>query len=196
MGLQPQKTTVNSGVPVFQKVLETAQGGFVLDDSVLPAGNTVKAGTPISINEATRKAKVSKVAEVYANASNSATSFQVKKTHQFKVGDYIAKAVGGAAYAITAIDTSNASYDTVTVGTTLGVALTAGDALFQSSATGASAAVVANTPNGLLYEDTDVSNGASVSVVLRGTVYDRRIPLIGSVVKALIPSNIIFSQSY
>jgi hypothetical protein len=195
MGLQPVKTTVSSGVPVWQKVLEVAQGGFILDNSVLTDGDTVKAGTPIGINESTRKAKVVKTAQLHANALNSDTDYQVEKGHHFKVGDKVGKTEGGAAYAITAIDTSNADYDVITVGTTLGVALTAGDVLFESSASGGSAAAVAVTPNGLLYDDVDVADGASLSVVLRGTVYDRRIPAAGSVVKAKIPQ-IIFSQSY
>lgn len=196
MGLQPVKTTVNGGVPMFPKVIENAQGGFVLDHSTLTVGDTVKAGQPLSINEATRKANVVKVAKVYENASNSATDIKVYKGHHFKVGDYIAKTVGGAAYAITAINTSNAAYDTLTVGTTLGVALTADtDVLFQSSATGASAAAYSYTAEGLLYEDTDVSVGASVSVVLRGTVYERRVPAVPAAVKATMP-HIIYSSSY
>jgi hypothetical protein len=194
--LQPVKTTVNDGIPVFQKVIENAQGGFVLDDSVLTADETISAGQPVGFDESTRKAKVVKVAQVYENATNSATTIKVYKNHHFKVGDYIAKTAGGAAYAITAIDSSNASYDVLTVGTTLGVALTADtDVLFESSATGASAAAYKVTANGLLYNDTIVATGASVSVVLRGTVYARRVPAVPAAVKTAIPQ-IIYSQSY
>lgn len=171
-------------------------GGFVLDASTLTAGDTVKAGHPLGFDESTRLAKVVKLAKVYENAGSSATQIKVYKGHHFKVGDYIAKTVGGAAYAITAIDTSNASYDLITVGTTLGVALTADtDVLFQSSATGASAAAYSVTAKGLLYEDTDVAAGTSVSVVLRGTIYERRAPAVTAAVKTALP-HIIFSQSY
>ena len=194
--LQPVKTTVNGGIQAFQKVIENAQGGFVLDHSTLTVGDTVKAGHPLSLNEATRKANVVKLAKVYENATDSATAIKVYKGHHFKVGDYIAKTAGSAAYAITAITTSNASYDTLTVGTTLGAALTADtDVLFQSSATGASAAAYSYTAEGLLYEDTDVAAGTSVSVVLRGTVYERRAPAVTAAVKATLP-HIIYSQSY
>lgn len=196
MALQPVKTTVNGGITVFQTRLEHAQGGFVLDDSTLTAGNTVKAGHPLGYDETTRKAKVVKLAKVQANAISSATTILVYKGHHFKVGDYIAKTVGSAAYAITAIDSSNAAYDSLTVGTTLGVALTADtDMLFQSSATGASAAAYSVTAKGLLYEDTDVAAGVSVSVVIRGTVYERRAPAVTTAVKSAIPQ-IIYSQSY
>lgn len=196
MGLQPVKTTVNSGVPVFQTRLESAYGGFVLDHSTLTVGDTVKAGQPLGYDESTRLAKVVKLFKVYENASNSATSIKVYKNHHGKVGDYVAASVGGAAYAITAIDTSAAAYDTLTVGTTLGVALTADTSvLFQSSATGASAGAYSVTAKGLLYEDTDVSAGASCSVVIRGTVYERRAPAATAVVKSAMP-HIIYSQSY
>lgn len=193
--LQPTKTTVAKGLPVWIKRLENAQGGFVLDHAPLAVGNTVEAGTPVAINEATRKANVVKTAKVYENAASNATAIKVYKKHHFKVGDYIAVAVGGAAYAITAIDTTNAAYDTITVGTTLGVALTADTSvLFQSSATGASAAAYSYTANGLVYEDTTVASGCSVSVVLRGTVYERRVPPATAAIKTALP-HIIYSQS-
>lgn len=196
MGLQPVKTNVSGGIPVFQQRISTAQGGFVLDHATLTVGDTVKAGQPLGYDEATRKASVVKLAKVYENATNSATVIKVYKGHHFKVGDYIALTVGSAAYAITAIDTSNAAYDSLTVGTTLGAALTADTSvLFQSSATGASAAAYSVTAKGLLYEDTVVSAGASVSVVIRGTVYERRVTLATAAVKTALP-HIIYSQSY
>jgi len=194
--LQPVKTTVNGGIPVFQTRLESAIGGFVLDDSALTAADTVKAGQPMGYDEATRVAKVVKLAKVYENATNVATVIKVYKGHHFKVGDYIAFIVGDAAYAITVIDTSNAAYDSLTVGTTLGDALTADTSiLFQSSATGAAAAAYSVTAKGLLYEDTDVADGVSVSVVIRGTVYERRVPAATAAVKTALP-HIIYSLSY
>lgn len=195
-GLQPVKTNVSSGIPVFQKMIETAQGGFVLDHATLIVGDTVKAGQPLGYNEATRKASVVKLAKVYENANSSAVAIKVYKGHHFKVGDYLAKTVGSAAYAITIVDTSNALYDTLTIGTTLGAAVTADtDVLFQSSATGASAAAYSVTAKGLLYADTEVAAGASVSVVIRGTVYGRRVTLPTAAVQTAIPQ-IIYSQSY
>jgi hypothetical protein len=191
----PILTSTSQNPPVFQRVLETAQGGFRLDTSVLPSGNTVLAGTPIDYDESTRIASVVKTAIMNASATNVATTLQVKKNHQFKVGDFIASVVGGAAYAITIIDQSNAAFDTLTIGTTLGVTLNAGDVLFQSSATGASAAVYSKSARGLLYADTDVATGADVAVVIRATVYQRRIAGITTAIKALVP-NIFFSQSF
>ena len=192
--LQPTKTATTGGIPVFQKVIETAQGGFSLDMTNLTEGETIPAGSLVVFNEATRKAVIVKTATMQDAATDSAVDYKVKKGHNIAVGDYLARSEGGAAYAVTAIDTSNDDYDEITVGTTLGVALSAGDALFISSATGASAAAVA-TAQGLLYEETVAQTDAPLSVVIRGTVYARRIPGVIATQKAEMP-NIIFSESY
>lgn len=65
-----------------------------------------------------------KVAVLADDATNSATTYTVKKGHNFKVGDVLMLASGKAAYAITAIATNSgdATKDDLTVGTTLGVA--------------------------------------------------------------------------
>lgn len=193
--LQPVKTSYSSGIPVFQTVLETAQGGFSINATNLVAGATIPQGSVMGYDEVNRVARPLKTMTVYEDASNSATAIKVYKNHVLKTGDYVAKTVGGAAYAASAIDTSNAAYDVITVGTTLGVALTAGDVLFQSSATGASAAAYVVTPKGLLYEPAIVGVDQSCSVVIRGTIYARRAPGATAAIQALMP-NIIYSQSF
>ena len=45
------------GIAIFQKVLETARGGFSLDITGLTKGDILPAGTPMSYDGATRKAK-------------------------------------------------------------------------------------------------------------------------------------------
>ena len=45
------------GIAIFQKVLETARGGFTLDTAGLTKGDILPAGTPMSYDGATRKAK-------------------------------------------------------------------------------------------------------------------------------------------
>jgi len=187
--LNVSKTTISTGTPVYQKVIELAQGGFTLNDSAFAAGESIPAGAAIGFDESTRIAKVAKMAVVYENAANNVTVYKVKKGHLLKVGQNV-KTGAGTAYAITAIDKTNANYDTITVGTTLGIAVVVGDAIFVSDA-GYSGV------KGLLYQDAEVdANGiASVSVVLRGTVYDRRITPVATSVKTTL-SQIIFSQSY
>ncbi len=195
MGLTLTREKSTGGIPIFQQVPENAQGGYVLDATGLTAGVLVPAGTVMGASDSTRLAKPLKVAQVYENAISSATAIKVLKGQLFIVGDYVAKTVGGAAYAITAIDQTNAAYDLLTVGTTLGVALTVGDSLFQSSATGATAAVYAVVAKGLLYQGVYVGVNESLSIAIRATVYARRIPIVTTEIKALLP-NIIFSQSF
>ena len=63
---------------------------------------------------------VEKTALVVENVAASGTSVKIAKGSHFKVGDFVMSAVNGKAYAITAIDTTNATYDTVTIGTAIG----------------------------------------------------------------------------
>jgi len=180
--------STNKGVPVFQNILETAQGGFTLEDAGIAPGSTIAAGTVVSYDETTRKAKVAKMGVLQANAADNATTYRVTKGHNLEVGDSIILS-GGTARAITAVDTSNASYDEFTVATTIGVAGTAGDALYVND-TGATG------PKGLLYMAVvaDAVN-TEVAVVIRGTVYENRINPVPDSVKAKMP-NIIFSKSF
>ena len=188
-----------SGIPVWQgtgKDIQLAQGGFKLDITGLILGTWLPAGTAFDFNEATRLAKPAVLAKAQATLG-AVTAYRVEKGSNLKVGQYLGTgAAGGPAYAITAIDTTNADYDLVTVGTTIG-AVTAGDTFYVSSATGASAGAYP-AMKGLLYDDTLVREGEDVSVVIVGTVYARRIPYTSAIETALANSNygkIIFSQS-
>jgi len=193
-------TTVKgtAGKVVFQEVIETVQGGHTLVITDLTVGETLPAGTIIgatAADETDRKCSVIKGAILNADAGNSAVDYQVKKGHSFKVGNYFAAIKGAKAYPITAIDTANVNYDVITISTTLGVALTAGQAFFQSSATGASAAAFIR-PLGLLYNDTLVEVNANVALVNRGTVYARRVTTgLNADVMLALPT-VIISNSY
>ena len=195
MGLGITRTYTNDGIPVWQNKPSLYQGGFKLVTTGLTLNELLPAGTPIYTDGATRLATPLKTAVCYEIAGGSAVSYKVKKGHFFAVGDYFAKTIGGAAYAITAIDTTtSALYDAITVGTTLGAA-SVGDVFFKSSATGASAAALDVTPNGLTYANEKIEANHSVGVVYSGLVYERRIPGIPSAVKTGIPL-IVFSQSF
>ncbi len=183
------KTTINSGSVVFQNVIETAQGGFSMQESVLTANSDVLAGTVIGFDETTRVAKPAKYA-VNKNASTTSdTTYEVYKGHNLAVGMSV-KVAGGSNQTITAIDkTTFTTHDVITVGTTL-----------SASAVGAGAAIYVdddgfNKAKGLLYQDVVVETGADVAVVLRGTVYENRIAPVPDVLKALMV-NIIFSKSF
>jgi hypothetical protein len=197
MGLGLKRTYGTGQIPVFQgsgKDIQLAQGGFVLDRTGLADGDVLVAATPFSFDEIARTAKPFITSVIFANAGATDVVYQVKKGSLLKVGNYLALVAGGKSYAITAIDTSNAAYDSVTVGTTLGAA-TANDLAFVSAATGATAAAIPFTTKngGLLYRETIVSDGHSVSIVIRGTVYARRAPY--SVALENVLTKIIYSQS-
>jgi hypothetical protein len=184
----PTKTTVGYDKQIFQNIIETAQGGFALDDSVaVTAALELMPGTVIGFDETTRKAKVAKMGILQANATNTATTYRVTKGHNLVVG-MLAFLAGGTARAITAVVTTDPNYDEFTVGTTIGVAGTAGDALYVND-------IGATGPKGLLLDRVTAASTADVAIVTRGTVYENRINPVPDSVKAKMP-NIIFSKSY
>lgn len=190
------RTVGSNSIPVWQgigKDIQLAQGGFSLVVTGLLAGVNLPAGTPMTYDEAARTATIMATGVMYATAGGSATSYQILKGSPLKVGDYLATgAAGGKAYAITAIDTTTSTlYDALTVGTSIGAA-TAGDLVYASTATGATASAYP-TMKGLLYDDTIIGTGESVSIVIRGTVYARRVPY-NATIEAALPK-IIYSQS-
>ena len=199
MGMGITREVGSDSIPVWQgtdKDIQLAQGGFLLSATGLADKSLIPAGTPVVFNEATRTAAILGTAVAQANAGATDVTYRVLKGSTLKVGDNFASgATGGKAYPITAIDTSNVDYDTVTVGTTIG-AVTAGDLLYASTATGATASALPAV-NGLLYADTLSGAGEDVSVVIRGTPYARRVPYSAAIAAALKTNGayIIYSQS-
>lgn len=162
----------------------------------IPNGITVSAddltqkvlheGTPVGKDE-NGLYHVVKVAVLTDDATNSATTYTVKKGHNFKVGDVLMLAPGGAAYAITAIATnSDGSKDDLTVGTTLGVAAKAGDSLYLAAKAGASGAAFKYAPVALVGEsyDVDALSNHIVNAWTIGQIRESNIPPIGAEVKA------------
>lgn len=190
--MQIKKEYATSGVPIWQsKNTQVAQGGFLLDDSAYATeGTVVPAGIPIGFDEATRKAKVCKFGIAQADATDAATTYKVEKGHNLAVGMTVISGAAAAGKEITAIDTESEDYDELTLEATLGVAIAKGDTI-QVADDGY------NKLKGLLYSAAVVnSNGvADIAVVLRGTVYERRIMALSAAVKAKLP-HIIFSQSF
>lgn len=185
------KTFASDIFQAWQKIIETSSGGFSLITTDFPKGYLLPAGTPIVFDESTRKVIPVITAKVYEYADANATAYKVYKGHVLIVGNYIGiDKAGGAAYAITDINTSNAAYDVITVGTTLGAA-NEYQAIFKSSETGATAGTYIK-PNGGLYEDTSIDDNTDVSVVIRGTLNARKAPAYPSDANL---STIIFSQS-
>lgn len=65
-------------IPIFQKVLETARGGFTLDATGLTAGDVIPAGTPIAFDESTRKAKKATLTGTAPNQTSDAKGLLYK----------------------------------------------------------------------------------------------------------------------
>lgn len=197
MGLGFKRTLTTSDVPVFQgdgRDVQIAQGGFLLDITGLPTAAIIKAGSVMTFDESTRVAKVLPAAKVIEDAGSTATQYKVNKGSLFQVGDPIFFRNGGKAYAITSIDVSgNSTYDTITVGTSIG-AVSSGGTIFKSTASGATAGAFSVTPKGLLWADAKAEAGESVSVAIRATVYARRVPY-SAAIEAALP-HIIYSQSF
>jgi len=205
MGLQITGTTGTDSQNYFQKILEDVPGGGTLKISELKAATTwLNGGAVVQYLESTRVVNLVKTALLYADATDAATEYQVHKNHEFKVGEYLACTVGAKAYAITIIDTTTSTlYDILKVGTTLGEALTATDVvvLFISSATGPTAAVYTYAANGILRHGVKIDQlntaATAVSVVTRGTVYERRLPFsVSLAMKTALGARILFSQSF
>lgn len=203
MGLQIVKTAAGPGsMEVFQsKNLEDVPGGITLDaDNNWETSQNCQKGELIKYDESTRLALVAKLATV--ETTTATTAIRVNKGHCFAVGDFVSTgADGGEAYDITAIDQTNAAYDILTVSTAIG-SLTAGDVIWLSTGTGGATAGVALVPNGVLKNDVKPTANDSISVVTRGTVYERRLPGVfgGYGVpaqhKAGLTARIMFSQSF
>ena len=193
MGLDFQKTVVSTGVTIWSTVHETATGGFTIDKTGLPSDYIIPAGTPIAFDESTRMAKVLKAIVLHQNSGITDTSIPIAKGSAIVVGEYYAVGVGGIGRTVTAIDKSSPDFDLITLSGNFNEALNAGSGLFQSS--DAAQGTLMGVPKGLSYEDTDLSQDDSLSIVLRGTLYARRAPVAGDSIRQVLPL-IIFSQSF
>lgn len=207
MGLQINVTPAGPGsMEVFQsKNLEDVPGGLTLDaDNNWETDQNCQKGELVKYDESTRLALVAKIATVYEGTSG--TAIKVEKGHSFATGDFVSTgADGGEAYAITSVVQTETAYDTLNVGTAIGT-LTAGDVLWLSTGTGGATAGAALVPNGILKNDVKPSANDAISVVVRGTVYERRLPGIYGLPnscagvpaqhKTGLSDRILFSQSF
>lgn len=134
-----------------------------------------------------------KTSGLYADASDTATSYSVPKGLGLKAGQFITDiGLTGAAVAISAIDTtSNTTHDVVTVDATIGVALTsASDAIVEAvAAAAAGSAAYKYTPKGLALSSVDLEKeNMPTGVMVRGSVSEENLPFpVNAAIKALMP---------
>jgi len=131
MAIEFQKTAYSGRFPEFWRgEAKVLPGGFK-PDQIIANGTVVRRGTPLYVDFATRKAYICKSGVVLAGGTT--TKPRVAKGNYFAVGDKVSK-VGhyGASPSISAIDTSNADYDVLTLSSAY-TGLAADDVLVESS---------------------------------------------------------------
>lgn len=169
-----KKITEYQYMPFIVNELEDIQGGGVLaradlktEADIVPPGAIVGA-------DSNGLYHLCKVAVLHASAAVDAVTYKVKKIHQLKVGEfYTSKDKADVkAYSITGINTSNADYDVVTFGTSLGVALVAGNHLVLVAAEDAAggASVLKYAPQAITKKEILAVDNAGSGLLVRGTV--------------------------
>lgn len=134
-------------------------GGVSLTLADLVIGQVVEEATPLTA-PSSGKRTVCKQAKLLTGSS--VTVFVVdSELHNFKVGEYLMQAVGGAAYAITDITDNGDGTSDITVGTALEAA-TAGVFIYKSSATGATAGALNDVAEVILKNAFEVPSAAQV----------------------------------
>lgn len=175
---------------VFVTKLEDIPGGITVsvadfvEDFIVPAGSVVGKDNNGLFH-------VLKTAKMHTAANSSATDYLVYKGHGLKVGDYIASATGAKAYAITAINTTGSDvYDTISIGTTLGVAVAQYAGLFQAAAEAASnTSAFKYTPYAVTGHSVQLKAGDNntVDALLRATMIEANAPVATTQIKAALP---------
>ena len=173
---------------VFATKIEDVIGGITLAAADFVDGSIVPAGTLV-YKDVNGLYHALKTAKATATATNVATTYQVAKGHNFKVGEFFAALPGAKSYDITAIDKSNAAYDVITVSTTLGAVISVGQGFFQALAAVASTSAVIATPTAITGHTVEINAGDNntVDAWLRASVIEANAPVATAALKALVP---------
>lgn len=146
-------------------------------------GTSLFEGTPIG-KGSNGLFEVCKTAQVITAATETANTYEVAKGHHFKVGDRFATD-GANGQLITAIDKSDAAKDIITVGTTLGVAITSNTCAFESSGANKTLKV---KPIAFAGSNEDVASGDNlfVSAWVIGVIKESNAPIVNDLIKAAL----------
>jgi len=171
-------------------VLEDIPGGGTIDPADFPSTSTSLLEGALVGKDSSGLYHLVKTAEVHADVAVDATSIQVKKGHEFKVGDFVTDTGKTlAAEAITAIDTSNEAYDALTINAAIG-ALSDGDLIVLANAQAAAgSAAFKYTPVAVTRNSVDLTNdNLGSGLVNRGRVREALMPYkVDTALKALLP---------
>lgn len=176
--MQVYKTEGTVAKNIFHKILKDYPGGVAVDPSELGVNsNVLKKGTLLEVDWTNRKGHIVKTAEVHANYTDASdTGVQVKKGHEFLVGDNVFD--GTADAAITSIDRTNADYDILDFGAAASLSgdIAAGSIIEQ----GDGAAAAKYTPNAIAgteeYVEDRTSSNISTAAIIGGVVYKDNLP--------------------
>ena len=141
------------------------RGSFVLDTTNLPVGTVLPSFAPVCANLKTRKCNIGRnftVVEAYTTGA-SALSIKVAKGSFPYVGMFLGNGKKGAE--VSKIDSSNASFDVLTIKAEFGVDLEVGAVLFE--ATSATGKEQKNVANSALYGRVKVEDGINNVALLR-----------------------------
>ena len=114
------------------QTLHHKRGAYKLNTTGLTIGSKLPRFTPVQVNLATRMVDVVKNVLVVEDAANNATSIKVKKNSLAYVG--MSLGAGANTAVVSAIDKTNASYDTITLAAAFGEAVSAGTVLYEAVA--------------------------------------------------------------
>ena len=137
------------------QTLHHKRGPYKLDTTGLTIGSKLPRFTPVAVDLKTRMAKVVKNVKVLEEVAAEATTVKIAKKSLAYVGMLLGTGAKGAK--VTAIDTSNSAYDTLTLEAAFGVKIAANTVLFEASAAGGT--TPKNTANFVIYEETKVEEG-------------------------------------
>lgn len=192
MGLKIDRKQDKRVVHACTHMLADIPNGVTVCSSELVAGGILQEGTVLGGKDAAGLYHVVKTARLHEDATEATTDYKVKKGHHFKVGDFVMLKVGAKAYAITKIDTSDAVYDKITVGTTLGeeAKVANGAALVLASAESAdTTSAFKYVPKAMTGDSYDVEalNNHFVTAVTIGQFKESVIPAVSDDIKAALP---------
>lgn len=194
---------VGGGIPVFANAPEVLTVGGNIQIGDLPSvGNALPPATPVFFADGddTRPTAIMYVFGVAEAVGATDTSIKISKSVEgtrAKVGMFIMKepatlTTKGKSVTITAIDSSNVSYDTLTISEAIG-ALSVGDCLFEADKLDATTAGLKVTKvNALLRAHIWNANGVikgTTTLAYMGLVYENRVPPIPEIVKKSLSEN-------
>ncbi len=143
--------------PVFVHKIADVRGGVSVVTSEL-GGNFLAEGAPLYyLGDKWHALKYARVTE-----QTTTTAVKVEKTHNLNVGDILLASIGDKASSVTKIDTSNSSYDTITLSAALGT-LEAGAVLLE-------AAEAQTSTGGALKSTIDAINGTGNEIIPNSNV--------------------------